>query len=253
MIQKKLGIFFVKWLWKALDNEFVTVENIISFLERAYCVADSYRNNPYYETQNDSCRFFLQEIIIYIIAILYKKKKFREISQLVKTTYFPNSTRRYVREGIHLEEFYFYLQSLESRNRRLKLNRKSIHADLLMQRAAINDIDIDFEDVQFADNLILMLSEWYFKHEGNYCYWYPVTIVYNRFGYNDCLQLKKYLISKSRFEVIRELFQVENKTEFVKRYNELSSLLEGSNRRVDFCTIPSICSIVNKDELFSKE
>lgn len=250
---KEIRDYFVEWLWKAVDNETVIVEDIVLFLERAYCVADCYKDNPYYDAQNDSCHFFLQEIIIYIIAALFKKKRFKEISQLVKTTYFPNSTRTYVRAGIHLHEFYSNIKSLEYRNQRLNLNRISIHADLLMQRANIGELDITFEDVRLADTLVLMLSEWFFKCASGYMIWYPETIAYARYENYDCLELRKYLISDSRFDVVRELFQVENKAEFLKKYNELSLLLKNDNRRVGFCVIPSICSIAKPDELFSKE
>ena len=122
-----------------------------------------------------------------------------------------------------------------------------------MQRANIKDIDINFADVRLADNLILMLSEWFTKSEKGYIYWYPVTIVYATFGRDNCLQLRKYLMSQSRFEGIRELFGVKNETEFIKRYNELSGILKEENRRSGMCTIPSICSIVKPDELFSRD
>lgn len=142
---------------------------------------------------------------------------------------------------------------MDYRNTRLNLGRRSIHADLLMQRANVKDIDINFADVRLADNLILMLSEWFTKSEKGYIYWYPVTIVYATFGQDNCLQLRKYLLSQSRFEEIRELFGVKNETEFLKRYNELLGILKEENRRSGMCTIPSISSIVKPDELFSKE
>lgn len=250
---KEIRDYFLKRLCNMLETKSVNAEDLVSFLERAYEVTTAFKDGAYYDSQNDSCYFFLQELVMYIIAILYKKRMFKTVYQLVKTTYFPNSTRPYIREGIRLENFYHHLESLEYRNTRLNLRRRSLHADLLMQRANIKDIDISFEDIRLSDNLILMLSEWFFKREGNYIYWYPLTIVYASYGYDECLQLKKYLVSVSRFNVISELFGVNNQTEFIKRYNELSELLKNDNRRVDFYTIPSICSIVKPDELFSKE
>ena len=65
--------FFVKSFAKMIDEGVVETEDIISFFEKAYCVADSYGEGTFYEYQNDGCRFFLQEILIYIIAVLYKK------------------------------------------------------------------------------------------------------------------------------------------------------------------------------------
>ncbi len=249
---KEIKDFFIKSFWKMVNDNSVLAEDIISFLEEAYCIANSY-NGAYYEAQNDGCHFFLHEIIIYIVAILYKRKNFKQICQLIKTTYFPDIARSHIRKGIHLDYFYYYLESLGYRNTRLNLHRKSLHADFLMQRANTKDIDINFEDVRFADNLILMLSEWFFKQEGNYINWYPVTIIYASYGYDECLQLKKYLVSDSRFNVIIDLFGISSKVEFIKRYNELAIILKDEKRRVDFCTIPSICSIVKPDELFSKE
>lgn len=248
---KELRDYIIKRFWKAIDDQSVTSEKMVLFLERAYCVADTYMDSRYYEQQNDGCRFFLHEIIIYIIAILYKKQKFVMIRQLIKTTYFPDTS--YAREGIRLESFYFYLKSLEYRNTRLNLRRRSVHADLLMQRANIKDVDINFDDIRLADNLILILLEWFSKIDSGYIYWYPVTIVYATFGQDDCLQLRKYLVSKSRFEMVRELFEVKNEADFLKRYNELLGILKEENRRSGRYTIPSICSIVKSDELFSRD
>ncbi len=249
---KELRDYFVKRFWKAIDDQSITSGKIVLFLERAYCVADTYKDGRYYEVQNDGCRFFLQEIIIYIIAILYKKQNFVMIRQLIKTTYFPDTTS-FAREGIRLESFYFYLKSLDDRNARLNLRRRSVHADLLMQRANINDVDINFDDIRLADNLILILLEWFSRVDSGYIYWYPVTIVYATFGRDNCLQLRKYLMSQSRFEGIRELFGVKNEAEFLKRYNELSGILKEEYRRSEMCVIPSICSIVKPDELFSRD
>lgn len=249
---KEVRDFFIKSFWKMINDNSFEAEDIISFLENAYCVANTYKDGSFYDSQNDGCHFFLHEIIIYIVAILYKKKKFSQIYQLITTTYFPNYVRPNIREGIHLEYFYYHLDSLKFRNTRLNLNRKSIHADFLMQRANTMGIDLNFDDVRLADNLILMLSEWFFKQDGSYMYWYPVTIVYSSYGYDECLQLRKYLVSDSRFNVIHDLFGVNNKEDFIKRYNELSVLLKNDNRRVDFVSIPSICSIVKAGELFSK-
>lgn len=80
-----------------------------------------------------------------------------------------------------------------------------------------------------------------------------MTIVYATFGQDNCLQLRKYLVSQSRFEVVRELFEVKNEAEFLERYNELSVILKNENRRSGMCVIPSICSIVKPDELFSRD
>lgn len=248
---KEIRDYFIKGFWKAVDNQSVTFEQIVLFLERAYCIADTYKESTYYKEQNDGCRFLLQEIIIYIIAILYRKQKFVMIRQIIKTTYFPDTS--YAREGIRLESFYFHLNSLDDRNFRLNLHRRSVHADLLMQRANVKDVDINFDDIRLADNLILILLEWFSKVDSGYIYWYPVTIVYATFGRDNCLQLRKYLMSQSRFEGIRELFGVKSEAEFLKRYTELSGILKEENRRSGMCIIPSICSIVKPDELFSRD
>lgn len=250
---KEIRDFFVKSFVKMIDDNVVDAEDIISFLENAYSLVESYKEGAFYECQNDGCRFFLQEVLIYIIAVLYKKRKYKIISQLIRTTYFPNSSRVYVRQGINIGSFYFYLKSLDDRNSRSKLNRKSIHADLLMQRAYIKDVNICFEDIRFADCLILMLSEWYYKGRTDIWDWYPVTIIYSSFGGANFLQLKKYLVSKSRFHVIHELFGVDNnQTKFMERYNELATIVKEENRRVDIgISLPAISTIVKKEELFT--
>lgn len=248
---REIRDIYIKNLWKMLDRNKVSVEDLISFFESAYDVANQYSESSYYNMQNDSCHFFLQEIIIYTVAVLYKKKKYKEISQLIKTTYFPAAQETYDKNGITLDYFCYHLNSLDSRNYRLQLDRKSIHADLMMQRAAVPDININFSDIRFIDCLILMLIEWFYKVKNKWINWYPVTIVYAR--YDNYLQLKKYLVSKSRFDTIRELFAVNDKEEFLKRYKELALIYEGENRTSNYGTLPSICSVVKLEDLFSKE
>lgn len=250
---KEVRDFFIKNLARMIDNKMVMPDDIISFLEKAYTLSFNYKSNPYYEPQNDACFFFLHETVIYIMAILYKKKKLHEMYQMINTTYFPVTGRLHEKGGIHIDSFYIYLQSLEYRTSKLKLYRKILHAELLMQRAAINGVNIDFSDIRLSDLLISVLSEWYFKKTDNYIHWFPVTIVYSSRYNDDIMQLKKYLVSNSRFAVIKELFGVKNQAEFINRYKEMSVLLQDENRRVDYYVVPSICSIVSLEELFSME
>ena len=249
---KEIRDIYIKNLSIMFDRGKISTEEVISFIEKAYNISNSFENGTYYNEQNDGCHFFLQEIIIYTIAILYKRKMFKEIRQLIKTTYFPESDRSFVRSGIRLEYFFYYLKSLDYRNDRLKLNRSSLQADILMQRASVLDVNISFNDIRFADSLIMILSEWFYKDKQNYCYWYPVTITYSDF--DDYLQLKKYLVSASRFQTIKELFDVNNEQDFIRRYTELDIIFKGEKRRTSsFHTLPSICSIVKENELFSKD
>jgi len=249
---KEARDFYVKNLWRLLGEGKIIVEELVSFFEKAYSVCGKYSDNPHYNVQNDASYFLMHELIIYTVASLYKQKKYVEVSQLIKTTYFPASDSLYVNGGIKLEEFYFHLDSLEDRNRRLKLNRVSLYADMLMQRATVEDMKIDFDDIRLADVLIFILSEWYWKNDVNYGYWYPATIVYSRS--DSYLMIKKYLVSKSRFKFIQVLFGVNSESEFVKRYQELNLLIKGEKRRVgNFIILPSVCSIVKEEELFSKE
>lgn len=244
---KELRDIYVETIYKLFDSPNIDMDEIICFFESCYVIPREY-NGHFYPAQNDGCHFFLQEIIIYTIAILYKKRRYKEIKQLVRATYFPKTDR----EGIKLEAFYFYLESLEHRNNRLRLNRSSLTADILMQRANVEGVEIAFEDLHLADILILILTEWFYKEKGVYCYWYPTTIAY--FRYNDCLQLKKYLVSRERFQTIKELFNVESESSFRKRYEVLQSIIINENRTNAWLErIPSICTIIKPEELFSKD
>ncbi|RKI81364.1 TIR domain-containing protein [bacterium 0.1xD8-71] len=248
---KELRDVYIKCLCKMLDKNNIEVEDIVSLFEETYNVAYDVGNGTFYTSQNDSCKFLLQEMIIYTVAILFKKRCFEEMVRLIKTTYFPEAIDQYTRNGIRIDEFYYTLESLETRNKRLKLNRRSLHADIILQRAFIKDINLDFSDIQLADCLILVLTEWFYRKENNYAYWYPVTSVYAQ--NNGFLKFRKYLISKSRFKFVQNLFEVNNEKEFILRYNELSSIFENDKNARFYRSTPSICSIVKPDELFSKE
>lgn len=246
---KEIRDVYIKCLWDIISDNNIETEDIISLFEEAHDIAYVIESGLFYSYQNDGGKFFLQEIIIYTIAILFKKRKFKEIVQLIKTTYFPKTVDQYTRDGIRLDFFYYTLESLEERRR--KLNRRSLQADIIMQRATIKDIDLNFSDVQLADCMILALSEWFHRNENNYVLWYPVTSIYVQ--NNGFLKFRKYLISKSRFKFVQNLFEVNNEKEFVLRYNELFSIFENDKNARIYRSTPSICSIVKSDELFSKE
>lgn len=249
---KEVRDIFIKVLYKMISANTFVVEDLVVFLEKAYHMVHLNPGGNFYDSQNDASKFFLHEIIIYILTILYQLKRYEVIYRLMKTTYFPESTSNYVRSGIRLDDFFENLDSLQRRNTRLELNRSSLRADLLMQRASIPDLSIDFSMIRFTDSLIFMLSEWFFKKQGEYLYWYPVTLVYNNYNF-DYLQIKKYLVSKSRYEVISELFGNISMAEFIKRYDELTELVRPENRNFLFGALPSLCTIIKRDELFSKE
>lgn len=243
---KELRDSYVRNIYLLVKSNTISVEEIICFFEKCYKISGETKGGDYYSCQNDACKFFLQEIIIYTIAILYKERKYIEIKQLIKTTYFPESNEQWLKQGIRLEQFYCTLESFEERNYRLNLHR-NVHSDMLMERAYVTDMDINFSDVQLADVLIFILSEWFYRKKGDYCYWYPKSAKYTR--YDDYINLKKYLISKSRFLLIKELFDVDSQSSFIRRYDELEAIVKDDNMRA----VPSVCSIIKREELFSKD
>ncbi|MCC3305373.1 hypothetical protein [Sneathiella sp. HT1-7] len=106
---------------------------------------------------------------------------------------------------VKFTEFRNYLESLKYRNKRLKLNRISVHADLLRERSS--GTGIEFNDLMQADFVLLLRGD----HDASDSYdgWWPETLVY-------CVRLRgpfeifSRAKSKSYFALIKPMLGINN-------------------------------------------
>lgn len=123
----------------------------------------------------------------------------------------PESELRRGRDFVSYDSFYGYSETLEHRKTRLKLNRISIVADIIKERATHSDITFrDLIQAELVVFLVMLLST---DHR-----WYPNTLAYaesySRFPFFVRAAQHKY------FERLRIITGVETGDELRKKFAE---------------------------------
>ena len=112
---------------------------------------------------------------------------------------------------VPFDVFQHYLRALEYRNKRLKLNRLSIHADLLKQRSKTSGIA--FHQLMQADFVLFIRSCLDPLREKMYQRWWPVTLVHIE-RHRGAFEIFARSQSKEYFNKVKCLFDMQNKEEF---------------------------------------
>ena len=152
-----------------------TLEDVLqSFLEKL--IALKYRPpeiTSFNDTWFDAHSIFVYEMFLYLIGVLIKNEKITNLRTILTSRYLlPESVARQGEDFVSCEEFYTSADALEYRNKRLKLNRLSLLADLMKERATRKGIP--FRDVMQAELVVLLVSLL-----TNDMHWYPHTLVFS--------------------------------------------------------------------------
>lgn len=124
------------------------------------------------ESWFDAHRLFVYEMFLYVVAVLLKTDKYSSVRGILTAHYIlPESESSRGRDFVAFDKFYTHSQALLDRNRRLKLNRASVIADVVKERATRNDVP--FRDVMQAELVVLLAS---LLSEDRR--WFPHTLVY---------------------------------------------------------------------------
>lgn len=120
----------------------------------------------------DAHGIFVSEMFLYIIAVLIKFDRPELISALFKSQYLlPESEAINNNDFVAFTEFRGYSRILINRNQRLESRRLDPLADLIQERATINEFP--FHDLMQADLLAFLVSMLSQEHP-----WYPGTMVF---------------------------------------------------------------------------
>ena len=117
--------------------QYAPTEEVILKLHRFFESLIPYMNKPenvnsWCEWDFDNFKFIVQELFLYLIAILIKHEKFSEVNLLLNQEYYVPDQSDYGKDAmVGYDALQVHLRSLDYRNTRLKLNRVSLHADLL--------------------------------------------------------------------------------------------------------------------------
>lgn len=194
-------------------NEKGNLDILVDFFEKMYHYTHAEAGkSTYYEYGWDHNKFLLQELLIYTVIILLKFKCYKLLSEFIHTEFF-------VKDNVYSQElkhggfniFYSYLTSLEEiRKTRIRSNKFSITAEMLIQRA--NERKYASSELVYTDLLLYYLSALFFKNEIHQL-WFPRTYIYL---INPKIPFLQRLISQRHFENVKTIFGVKSIEELKK-------------------------------------
>lgn len=189
-------------------------EQMIEFFEVIYSFSEMQEDGQFIETQFDHFKFLITELFLYTITILLKERRYSQVGQLLSADYYVNSRYKNGRP-IRFSDFRFHLRSLENRKIRLKVNRISIHADMIKEKVYGR-----YEKELIATDLILYYASKFGKtvEDRRLRVWFPITYIY--FNERETIKLISRLNSKSHFEKVKTIFGVEDENLFRQMLDE---------------------------------
>jgi len=186
--------------WDAMHSFF---ESLIPYLFRS----DEMRS--YQEKDFDNFKFIVHELFLYTVALLLRNECFDGVAHLVRQHYYVADIPIF--DGDGMESFSVMrqsLNSLEERNKRLNLNRRSLHADFLASRSK-NSI-LQYQYLMQADYVLLIRDFLDSSREGRFQKWWPVTLLYASRQYRP---FEVFMRSRSAkyFDNFKQVFDIETK------------------------------------------
>jgi len=173
-------------------------EDISSFLENAYtAINDTRLNKPHAHTE--ILLFLIQEMFIYVVAMLFKNRCYTQIDELISRTYFktefgntPRATTFNMFYCTGCDNMKSILNEYENKN------FVSAIAELWKRREYAPSIS--FHEFVFADELLFNLDAMRFKKDY---YWFPLSYPYrNNLFAIFAIKLK----SKKQLLLAKDLF-----------------------------------------------
>jgi hypothetical protein len=152
----------------------------------------------------DHFRFIVHEIFLYAVAIFLRAERFDAAAYLLNTEYYWEKPFDHEQKMHTFAVFFTHLRLLRYRNQRLKLNRTSIHADMLIERNKRTGIDAKY---LMAADLILFLRS---RQAG--AFWWPETLLYAE-RHGGAFEMFARAKSLAYFDRLKGLLNVKGKAE----------------------------------------
>jgi len=206
---------------RANDNDLAIL--LSDFLERL--LALKYRpdglqswNNWWFETNS----MFVCETFLYVIASLIKSERPVVLAGVLSGSYMRPEAQLGNEAFTDFSDFYTYTAILDSRNKRLSMNRISLFADVIKERATRSDLP--FRDVMQADLLL------YFYSLVNPRQWYPHTLIYAEYGTRFPFFVKAE--QHRHFESLRTVMKAESADDLRSRFTHAYENSRGMGPRI---------------------
>ena len=200
-------------------------EKLISYLENID--EHNFPSNSFGYLKSDNLRFFYYELFLTFATIMIQRERFEELAFILQTPFIIEKKSTGELLQCTFSEFRQYVSSLnEHRNKMRQLNRVSITADLIKQRAGEK---YPFELLKDTDILLYYLSLLFPNNKSYYRgYWFPETSCYR----NRRMRILPKTVSERYFNKVKILFGVRDKTELASKIDEIEK--SGNDRLNDF-------------------
>jgi hypothetical protein len=181
-------------------------ERLIPYLDRPPHIT------TYHDWDFDNYKFIIHELFLYAMACFLRYERFESAAYLMTNHYYVAGRSEYGRDVmVPFEIFSQYMNSLEHRNKRLKLNRLSLRADMLEQRS--KGVGIEFRYIMQADFVLFLRYNLDMLDAS--LRWWPETLLYiDRFS--GALEVFARCRSKTYFEKAKVILGIESKGDIQK-------------------------------------
>lgn len=177
-----------------------------------------YLNKPEHVTRwsdwdFDNFRIIIHELFLYCVAAFIKKDYVGGVRYMLNQRYFFDDLNHDNTRIKRMTIFSTYIKSLEYRKNRLKLNRLSLHADIIKERA-YGVLGIKFADIMQADfviyvcDLLARLNQ--NENDKDFSEWWPVTLVYAEHRSRP-FELFARAQQKEYFDKLKRILAIQNK------------------------------------------
>lgn len=200
--------------------------------------------NQYHTWDWDNLRYIVQELFIYCVAVLVKSSRFDALSTLMQQRFYIERDEDYGRNAMRgFGVLRNHLDSLEHRKNRLKLNRKSIHADLIKELNPGSGVN--FNQLMQADYLLFLADSIRALNDSEWGQeWWPETLVYRSYG-SSSYEVIARAESKSFFSKLAPCLGIASKS-------DLEPLIEAYKTRGLHSADTSAAQAINYENLCTK-
>ena len=225
----------------------IDIERLHSFFEKLldYLLnldGIEHQSNTYGSIKNDNFRFFFYELFLYFTCTMFEKERFRELGYILNNPFIVNIKRHEKTQEYNFIYFRSYVATLnELRNKKLQMNRISITADTLKERATGK---ISFQQIQQADAILYYISLFIQDNSYNRRPWFPETTCYHIYNF----PLISKAVSQKFFDKLKPIFDVNTKEELIQKVDEVVKNNKDNLQRFNY-EIPQIGRGLKLDEI----
>jgi hypothetical protein len=131
----------------------------------------------WHDTEIDPFRFLVHELFLHAIAAFMREERFDAVQFLTDQHYYVPQAGESGRDSmVPFTAFCNHIPTLDRQNQKKGLNRLSLHADYIKNRARPSGAS--FEDLMQADFVLFLRAAFVEQQPPNFRRWWPETLVF---------------------------------------------------------------------------